>query len=110
MAVVAETFADAQRGLQALHVEWNDEHAERRSSEELLREHNRLVESGEKAVVARADGDVRSAAGFSEATHVVDAFYELPYLAHAPMEPNNAVCRMNADGVLEVWAGTEIAG
>ena len=58
MAVVAETFADAQRGLQALHVEWNDEHAERRSSEELLREHHRLVESGEKAVVARADGDV----------------------------------------------------
>jgi isoquinoline 1-oxidoreductase subunit beta len=38
---------------------------------------------------------------------VVDAVYELPYLAHAPMEPNNAVCRMGDDGVLEVWAGTE---
>src|SRR5205807_7603509 len=105
VAVVAETFADAQRGLQALQVEWNDDHAERRSSDELLREHHRLVESGERAVVARADGNVD--AGSSNAKHTVEAVYELPYLAHAPMEPNNAVCRMREDGVLEVWAGTE---
>ena len=105
VAVVAETFADAQRGVQVLQVEWNDEHAELRSSEELLREHRRLVESGERAVAARADGNVDE--GFLEAAHTVDAVYELPYLAHAPMEPNNAVCRMNEDGVLEVWAGTE---
>src|SRR5882762_6898298 len=83
VAVVAETFPDAQRGLQALQVEWNDEHA----------------------VIARSDGDVDT--GFLRATHTVDAYYELPYLAHAPMEPNNAVCRMSEDGVLEVWAGTE---
>ena len=105
VAVVAETFADAQRGLQALQVEWNDERAERRSSDELLNEHHRLVESGERAVVARADGNVDD--GLAHAAHAIDVFYELPYLAHAPMEPNNAVCRMNADGILEVWAGTE---
>src|SRR5256712_4709510 len=81
MAVVAETFADGQRGLQALQVEWNDEHAERRSSEELLREHHRLVESGERAVVARTDGNVDAA--FSNAKHTIEAVYELPYLPHA---------------------------
>ena len=105
VAVVAETFADAQRGLQALQVTWDDTHAERRSSEELLLEHQRLVESGERAIVARADGDVDH--GFSQATHTIDVVYELPYLAHAPMEPNNAVCRMRDDGVLEVWTATE---
>jgi isoquinoline 1-oxidoreductase beta subunit len=105
VAVVAETFPDAQSGLLALKVEWNDEHAERRSSEELLAEHRRLVESGERAVIARADGNINE--GFARASHIVDALYELPYLAHAPMEPNNAVCRMNADGLLEVWVGTE---
>ena len=105
IAVVGETFDDAQRGLRALKVDWDEEHAELRSSEELLAMHRRLVESGEQAVVAREEGDVSAA--LSEAAHVVDAIYELPYLAHTPMEPNNAVCRMGDDGVLEVWAGTE---
>ncbi len=105
IAVVGETFDDAQRGLRALHVDWEEQDAERRSSEELLAEHRRLVESGEQAVVAREDGDVAAALG--GAAHVVDATYELPYLAHAPMEPNNAVCRMGEDGILDVWAGTE---
>jgi isoquinoline 1-oxidoreductase beta subunit len=105
VAVVGQTFDDAQRGVRALAVDWDEQHAERRSSEELLAEHRRLVESGEQAVVAREDGDV--AAALAGAAHVVDAVYELPYLAHAPMEPNNAVCRMGDDGILEVWAGTE---
>ena len=68
-------------------------------------EHRRLVESGEQAVVSRDDGDVEEALATAEAT--IDAVYELPYLAHAPMEPNNAVCRMRDDGVIEVWAPTE---
>lgn len=105
VAVVGETFDDAQRGLRALRVDWDEQHAERRSSAELLTEHRRLLASGEEAVVARDDGDVPDALG--RAAHVVDAVYELPYLAHAPMEPNNAVCRMGDDGLLEVWAGTE---
>jgi isoquinoline 1-oxidoreductase beta subunit len=105
VAVVGETFDDAQRGVRALRVDWDDQHAERRGTDELRAEHRRLLESGEKAVVAKEDGDVGSA--LAQATYVVDAIYELPYLAHAPMEPNNAVCRMADDGALEVWAGTE---
>jgi isoquinoline 1-oxidoreductase beta subunit len=105
VAVVAETLADAQRGLRALVVEWDDAHAERRSTAELLAEHLRLVESGENAVTARDDGDVETA--LAAAASTVDATYALPYLAHAPMEPNNAACRMREDGVLEVWVGTE---
>ena len=49
LAVVAETFDDAQRALRALVVEWDDTQAERRSSPELLAEHLRLLESGESA-------------------------------------------------------------
>jgi isoquinoline 1-oxidoreductase beta subunit len=105
VAVVAESFGDAQRGLRALVVEWDDAKAERRSSAELLAEHVRLVESGENAVRSRDDGDVDRA--LAEAAFTVDATYTLPYLAHAPMEPNNAVCRMREGGVLDVWVGTE---
>ena len=103
--MVAETVADAQRGLRALTVEWDDSDAERRSSAELLAEHVRLLESGERAVVARDDGNADAV--LADAPTVVDATYALPYLAHATMEPNNAACRMREDGVLEVWASTE---
>jgi isoquinoline 1-oxidoreductase beta subunit len=105
VAVVGETLADAQRGLRALEVEWDDSGAERRSSTELLAEHLGLLESGESAVISRDDGDVDEALAAAEAT--IDATYTLPYLAHAAMEPNNAVCRMRDDGTLEVWASTE---
>jgi isoquinoline 1-oxidoreductase subunit beta len=105
VAVVAETLADAQRGLRALVVEWDDTNAERRSTPELLAEHVRLLESGEKAVRSREDGDVDRA--LADAASTIDATYVLPYLAHAPMEPNNAACRMREGGVLDVWVGTE---
>jgi isoquinoline 1-oxidoreductase beta subunit len=105
VAVVAETFADAQRGLHALVVEWDDSGAERRSSAELLAEHLRLLESREGAVTARDDGDAEIV--LADAPTVIDATYGLPYLAHATMEPNNAACRLREDGVLEVWASTE---
>ena len=105
VAVVGEMLADAQRGLRALTVQWDDTEAERRSSAELLAEHIRLLESGERAVVARDDGSAEQV--LAEAPTVVDGTYELPYLAHATMEPNNAACRMRDDGVLDVWASTE---
>jgi isoquinoline 1-oxidoreductase beta subunit len=105
VAVVAETVADALRGLRALVVEWDDANAERRSTDELLAEHLRLLESGERAVTSRDDGDVDRALAAAAAT--VDGTYTLPYLAHAPMEPNNAACRMREDGVLDVWVGSE---
>jgi isoquinoline 1-oxidoreductase subunit beta len=105
VAVVAQTVADAQRGLHALVVEWDDANAERRSTAELLANHLRLLESREEAVTARNDGDVDRALG--DAASTIDATYVLPYLAHAPMEPNNAACRMRENGVLDVWAGTE---
>jgi isoquinoline 1-oxidoreductase beta subunit len=105
VAVVAETVADAQRGLRALVVDWDDTNAERRSTDELLAEHLRLLESGENAVTARDDGNVDAA--LADAASTVDGTYTLPYLAHAPMEPNNAACRMREDGVLEVWVASE---
>jgi isoquinoline 1-oxidoreductase beta subunit len=105
VAVVAETLADAGRGLRGLFVEWDDTDAERRSTDELLAEHLRLLESGERAVTSRDDGDVDRA--LADAASTIDATYVMPYLAHAAMEPNNAACRMREDGVLDVWAGTE---
>jgi isoquinoline 1-oxidoreductase beta subunit len=105
IAVVGETLADAQRGLRALNVEWDDSDAETRSTAELQAEHLRLLETQEGSTISTDEGDVETALAAAEST--IDVIYTLPYLAHAPMEPNNAVCRMRDDGTLEVWAGAE---
>ncbi len=52
----------------------------------------------------RDEGDVDAAL---EAGEVIDARYRIPYLAHAPMEPMNAVVRV-LEGKVEIWTGTQI--
>ena len=40
-------------------------------------------------------------------TGVIEAEYKVPYLAHAPLEPMNAVVQLK-DGRLDIWTGTQI--
>ncbi len=54
--------------------------------------------------VARKDGDVEAAMG--HAAQKLEAVYELPYLAHAPMEPLNCVADVRPDSC-EIWTGTQ---
>ncbi len=54
--------------------------------------------------MARNDGD--AAGAMSRAAKTLEAVYELPYLAHAPMEPLNCVADVRADGC-DVWTGTQ---
>jgi isoquinoline 1-oxidoreductase beta subunit len=56
----------------------------------------------------RDDGDVEAALKAAGAT-VVQAEYRVPYLAHAPLEPMNAVVQLK-DGRLDIWTGTQIPG
>jgi isoquinoline 1-oxidoreductase beta subunit len=56
--------------------------------------------------VARKDGDAQTA--LSRADKIVEAVYEVPHLAHAPMEPMNATVDFKPDR-LDVWIGTQNA-
>jgi isoquinoline 1-oxidoreductase beta subunit len=58
----------------------------------------------EPGAVVRNDGDTDTA--LAGASRVVEATYEVPYLAHACMEPMNCVARVTAEGC-EVWCGTQ---
>ncbi len=58
----------------------------------------------EPGAVGRNDGDTASA--LAAAAHTLEAVYEVPYLAHACMEPMNCTVRVN-DGGCEVWCGTQ---
>ena len=102
IAVVARNFWAAKLGRDALQVEWDDSHAEKRSSAAMMDEYRRLAD--QPAPSARKEGDARKA--MSEAARTVSASYEFPYLAHAPMEPLDAVVKLDAASC-EIWTGDQ---
>jgi isoquinoline 1-oxidoreductase subunit beta len=103
VAVVAKDTYAAKKGREALKITWDESGAESRSSPQLMAEFKRLA-NGDDALTAIKNGD--AAAGLKGAAKIVKAEFEMPYLAHAPMEPLTAVCKLSADRC-EVWAGAQ---
>jgi isoquinoline 1-oxidoreductase subunit beta len=104
IAVVAKDTWSALKGRDALTVEWDESGAETRSSDTLMAEYKELARSGEVAI-ARNDGDAPGA--LAGAAKMLEAEFEFPYLAHAAMEPLDAVASMQ-DGTLQIWAGHQM--
>ena len=103
IAVVADSWWRAKRALDALPVEWDARGNDRVSSASVAE----VVRSGldaEKSQVGRSDGDV--AAGLQQAVRRVEADYEVPFLAHATMEPQTCTAHFK-NGRVEVWAPTQ---
>jgi isoquinoline 1-oxidoreductase beta subunit len=105
VAVVATSTWNAMRGRNALACRWDDAAAARINSEEISKQlHDAAAKDG---VLVREVGNAR--AGLASGAHRITADYELPFLAHAPMEPANCTASF-ADGRCEVWAPTQTAG
>jgi len=102
VAVVAKGFWAAKQGRDALKVEWDDSKAEKRSSDAIMAEYRKLAE--QPGASARKDGDATQA--LAGAAKKISATYSFPYLAHAPMEPLDAVVKLTADSC-EIWAGDQ---
>jgi len=102
VAVVAKTFWAAKQGRDALKVEWDDGKAEKRSTAAIMAEYRTLAEQPGKP--ARKEGD--ASAALNGAAKVITATYEFPYLAHAPMEPLDAVVKLDANSC-EIWCGDQ---
>jgi isoquinoline 1-oxidoreductase beta subunit len=102
IAVIAKTFWAAKQGREALVVEWDESHAEKRGSAQIMGEYRALAE--QPAASARKVGD--AAAAIKNAARTVTASFEFPYLAHAPMEPLDAVVKLT-DSSCEIWAGDQ---
>jgi len=103
VAVVGEHYWAARAGLEALNVDWD------------LGPNAKLTTASIRAEVAKAAkvgtplnalerGDVET--GFMSATKVLAAEYELPFLAHATMEPINTTVHVRPDGC-DIWVGTQ---
>lgn len=104
VAVVADNMWHAIKAREAVTIEWDESEAEKRSSSELMASYRELA-AKPGAATATNIGDVEKA--FAGAAKVIEATYEFPYLAHAPLEPLNAVARID-NGRVEVWGGHQM--
>jgi isoquinoline 1-oxidoreductase subunit beta len=104
VAVVADTTWTALQGLDALDITWDEGPNVNVNSAEIW-EALRTASKGSGAVAKEA-GDIKAA--FADGTNY-EAVYELPFLAHAAMEPLNCTVHYTKDAC-EVWTGTQVVG
>jgi isoquinoline 1-oxidoreductase beta subunit len=102
VAVVADAFWPANLGRRALQVEWDQGPIAHLSTAEMREDY--AARARTPGIVARKTGDAE--ASFAGALTHVEAEYELPYLAHAPMEPLNCLVDLK-DDECEIWTGTQ---
>lgn len=101
VAVVAKSFWAAKKGRDALEVKWDPGPGASLSSEGLRRQYGELA--AQPGPVARKAADP---AAIKAAAKTVVAEYEVPFLAHAPMEPLNCTVEFRGDSA-EVWCGSQ---
>src|ERR1700716_998272 len=102
VAVVGDHMWAAKKGLDALVVTW-DEGANANISSKDIWQHLRAA-SEKDGAVAKSAGDIAKGLATGER---FDASFELPFLAHAAMEPLNATVHFTPDSC-EIWTGTQI--
>lgn len=103
VAVLATSTWPAIKGRDALTVEWDDSAAEKRSTDALLAEYKALART--QGLPARKDGDAEAA--IAAAGKVLEAEFEFPYLAHAPMEPLDVTVLHEGDRAT-FWTGSQL--
>ncbi|TAN55294.1 MAG: xanthine dehydrogenase family protein molybdopterin-binding subunit [Magnetospirillum sp.] len=101
VAVVGNDFWSARRGRAALKPDWTLP-TQRPSSDAIRKDFIALLDKPGKTVRDQGDGALALPQGVSR----LSAVYELPYLAHAPMEPLSCLVRLSKDRC-EIWAGSQ---
>jgi len=102
VAVVADSYWQALKGRDKLEIDWDEGPLADLDSQRQREQYAELAQ--QPGIVARKEGDDASA--MSDAAVKLEAVYELPYLAHAPLEPLNCVADVRSDGC-DIWTGTQ---
>lgn len=102
IAVVADNYWVAKQGAAALDITWDEGSLAKLSSEEISRTYKAAAKSS--GVLARSDGDATNA--LASASKTIEAVYEMPFLAHATMEPMNCTADVRQDECT-VWVPTQ---
>jgi isoquinoline 1-oxidoreductase beta subunit len=103
VAVIADNMWAAEQGLAALDIRWDEGPNARLTTADIVQQ----LEAASRGpgVVARKEGDVAKA--MAGAAKKVEAVYQMPFLAHATMEPMNCTVHVRKDGC-EIWVGTQV--
>jgi isoquinoline 1-oxidoreductase beta subunit len=102
VAVVADNTWSAMEGRRVLQITW-DEGSNAVNSSDVIRKLY-LAAAEKPGAIARKDGDVETA--LAGAAKKVKAAYEVPFLAHATMEPMNCAADVRADAC-DIYAPTQ---
>jgi isoquinoline 1-oxidoreductase subunit beta len=103
VAVVADHMGAARKGLAALVIAWDDGPHAALNTEAIARDYAAALEN--PGAVAETRGDVESA--MAAAVTKVTAQYQVPFLAHAALEPMNCTVHVRKDAC-EVWVGNQV--
>jgi isoquinoline 1-oxidoreductase subunit beta len=103
VVVVADRFWRARDAADALQIDFDGGANQDVSSKSIRDTHLAALENG------KIKKDLSKGSGADALNHgtVVERLYNVPYLAHAPMEPVNGTALYRNDGSLEVWSGTQ---
>jgi isoquinoline 1-oxidoreductase beta subunit len=102
VAVIADSTWRAIKAREALEIEWDDAGNGGLNTPKMQEEYRALAD--QPGFVVQQQGDFDSVA--AGAARVIDATYEVPFLAHACMEPLNCTVH-DMHGKAEVWTGTQ---
>jgi isoquinoline 1-oxidoreductase beta subunit len=105
VAVVADHMGAAKKGLEALKIEWDDGALAKLDTQAIADELAQM--SLKSGAVAQAIGDADKA--LASAVTKVEAIYQLPFLAHAAMEPMNCTVHLRQDAC-DIWIGNQAIG
>jgi len=102
VAVIADSFWSANQGRETLEIVWDEGSLATFDTQSQREQYAELAKK--PGAVAAQRGDFRTA--IAKATKRIEAVYEVPYLAHATMEPLNCLVDLRADRC-EIWTGTQ---
>jgi isoquinoline 1-oxidoreductase beta subunit len=102
VAVIADHFWPAKLGREKLVIEWDLGPNAELSTEKMLRDFAETAQT--PGAIAKKTGDPEAA--LKTAAKTLTAEYDVPYLAHAMMEPLNCVVDLRSDSC-EIWTGTQ---
>jgi isoquinoline 1-oxidoreductase subunit beta len=103
VAIVADTWWQAQHARRSLRVVWNEGPTAQQSTEGFASQAQALS-TQRPAFPLRVVGDVEGA--LEGAANVVESAYSYPFISHAPLEPQNCSAHYH-DGTMEIWAPTQ---